>query len=99
MGPKDWEGVLKKSKRRSVAEDVAIIGMAARFPGAPNISQFWANLRDGVESISPLSAEDLVDSNSSQELQNPSFVPVASAIEDIDLFDAPFFGFSPREAG
>jgi polyketide synthase PksN len=33
------------------SEDIAIIGMAGRFPGARNIKEFWHNLRNGVESI------------------------------------------------
>ena len=39
---------------------VAIIAMAGRFPGAPDLERFWANLREGVESISPLSDEELL---------------------------------------
>jgi acyl transferase domain-containing protein len=39
--------------------DIAIIGMAGRFPGAGNIEQFWRNLCEGVESISFLSEEQL----------------------------------------
>lgn len=30
---------------------IAIIGMAGRFPGAKNVTEFWQNLRNGVESI------------------------------------------------
>ena len=39
--------------------EIAIVGMAGRFPGARNIDEFWRNLRDGVESIRPLSLEEL----------------------------------------
>jgi len=31
--------------------DVAIVGMAGRFPGARNLEEFWHNLVHGVESI------------------------------------------------
>ena len=44
------------------AEDrelIAIVGMAGRFPGAADVDQFWANLRDGVESIRPFTDEEL----------------------------------------
>ena len=43
-----------------VPESVAIIGMAGRFPGAPNIEAFWRNLQGGVESISRFSESELV---------------------------------------
>jgi acyl transferase domain-containing protein/acyl carrier protein len=80
-------------------KDIAIIGMSGRFPGAPNISQFWKNLRDGVESITRFSEKELAASGvDSSAFENPNFVPAGSVIEDIELFDAPFFGFSPREA-
>ena len=41
-------------------ESVAIIGMAGRFPGASNLREFWRNIRDGVESISSFTKEDLI---------------------------------------
>ena len=42
--------------------DIAIIGMAGRFPKAPDLDAFWRNLRDGVESIVPLTDEELLSS-------------------------------------
>jgi acyl transferase domain-containing protein/acyl carrier protein len=88
-----------KGKRKHGREDVAIIGMAGRFPGATDIDQFWANLRGGVESVSSFSAEELAAANVDPAvLTDPQFVPAGSVIEDVELFDAPFFGFSPREA-
>jgi acyl transferase domain-containing protein/acyl carrier protein len=79
--------------------EIAIIGMAGRFPGARNIDEFWRNLRDGVESISFLSDEQLesweVDSGL---LGDPAFVRAAAVLEDAEKFDAEFFGFTPREA-
>lgn len=88
----------KRYTRRS-SKDVAIIGMSGRFPGAKNLAEFWKNLREGVESITPISAKELAASGvDPSALENPNFVPFGSFIEDIDLFDARFFGFSPREA-
>ncbi|HEX3531337.1 MAG TPA: amino acid adenylation domain-containing protein, partial [Thermoanaerobaculia bacterium] len=69
--------------------DVAIIGMACRFPGAPNIEAFWRNLTAGVESITPIP-------NEKPALRG--YVPAAALIDDPDQFDAGFFGFTPREA-
>lgn len=80
-------------------EPIAIIGMAGRFPGAPDVETFWANLRDGVESIRRLSEEELLAAGVSRaQLADPNYVAAAPVLDDIDKFDASFFGFSPREA-
>ena len=79
--------------------EIAIIGMAGRFPGASDIDAFWRNLRDGVESITPLSDDDLLTRGASvSELEDPFHVKAAAQLDGIDLFDASFFGYSPREA-
>jgi acyl transferase domain-containing protein/acyl carrier protein len=73
--------------------------MSGRFPGARDISEFWNNLRNGVESMTSFDRRTLEASGvPPSAFDNPDFVPVGSVIEDIDLFDAGFFGFSPREA-
>jgi acyl transferase domain-containing protein/acyl carrier protein len=79
--------------------EIAIIGIAGRFPGAKNIDEFWQNLRDGVESISFFSDEELVASNiDSETLSDPNYVKAGGVIEDAEFFDAQFFGFTPMEA-
>ena len=78
---------------------IAIVGMACRLPGAPQVEAFWANLRDGVESIEALTEQDLRGQGVDDRLlSNPQYVRAASTIDGIDLFDAAFFGYSPREA-
>ena len=80
-------------------EAVAVIGMAGRFPGARNVEEFWANLRDGVESISFFSDKELLAVGVDQsQLNNPSYVKAKACIEDADMFDPYFFGFTPRES-
>lgn len=79
--------------------DIAIIGMACRFPGAPDIASFWQNLCDGVESIQHFSdAEVMAAGVSSERLREPGYVKAGAVIDDIDKFDATFFGISPKEA-
>ena len=79
--------------------DIAIVGMSCRFPGAGSTDEFWRNLRDGKESITLYSNEELeglgVDAAA---LRNSSFVKAGSLIPNVDLFDARFFGYSPKEA-
>jgi len=80
-------------------EGVAVVGMAGRFPGAGNIDEFWENLRNGVESISFFTDEELEAAGvGSSLLQNPNFVKARAVLDDIDGFDAEFFGYNPREA-
>ena len=79
--------------------DIAIIGMAGRFPNAPDLDAFWRNLREGVESIEPLGDEELLSSGvDAALLKNPNYVKAASSLENYDLFDPAFFGMTPREA-
>ena len=79
--------------------DIAVIGMACRFPGANNIDEFWQNLCAGVESISFFSDEEVLASGvDPQLLTNPNYVKAKPAIADIELFDAEFFSYSPKEA-
>jgi len=79
--------------------EIAIIGMAGRFPGARNIDEFWRNLRDGVESISFFSDQQLEQSGADPVLIHaPNYVKAAALIEEADRFDASFFGYHPREA-
>ena len=78
---------------------VAIVGMAGRFPGARNVAEFWQNLKNGVESILPLSDAQLLAAGVSRdELARPEYVRSGAVLDDLDMFDAAFFGFSPKEA-
>ncbi len=79
--------------------DVAIVGMAGRFPGAKNIDAFWENLVAGKESVTFFSDEDLLREGVNPALlKNPKYVRAASILDDVDIFDADFFGYSGLEA-
>ncbi|HEY1904169.1 MAG TPA: SDR family NAD(P)-dependent oxidoreductase [Terracidiphilus sp.] len=78
---------------------IAIVGMAGHFPGARNLHQFWENLRGGVESIRTRSDAELLAAGAAPEdLARPDYVKRASMLDDVPLFDAAFFGLSPRDA-
>ena len=80
-------------------EAVAVIGMAGRFPGARDVEEFWRNLRDGVDSVRFFTDEEMIaDGVDPQTLKQPTYVKAGSILDDVDLFDAEFFGFTPREA-
>ncbi len=79
--------------------EVAVIGMAGRFPGAADIDAFWNNLEQGVESIHFFSDEELEKNGIKPEMYNdPDYVNARGVLEGIDHFDASFFGYTPKEA-
>ena len=79
--------------------EIAIIAVAGRFTGAKDIKSFWQNLRDGVESISRLTDEELINSGVSLDLlSNPNYIKASAVLSDIELFDANFFAYSAKEA-
>lgn len=80
-------------------EDIAIVGMAVDVPGAGDLAAFWENLRDGIESIVKLDGKTLIDAGEDPAMMaQPNYVPAAAPLNDFDMFDADFFGFSPKEA-
>src|SRR5215218_3229576 len=79
--------------------DVAVVGMAGRFPGADDLEAFWSNLREGVESITHFSVDELRAAGVAEgELADPAYVRSIGRLRDVQSFDAGFFGYSPREA-
>jgi len=79
--------------------EIAIIGMAGRFPGAGNIDEYWDNLKNGVESISFFSKEELHGAGADpQLLDDPYFIGAKGVLENKACFDASFFNYIPGEA-
>lgn len=88
-----------ESKYKYSGLEVAIIGMACRFPGAVNWREFWHNLTNGVESIRFLSEDELIQRKVDKEVSaHPGFVNSISALKNKDMFDAAFFEYGPGEA-
>jgi acyl transferase domain-containing protein/acyl carrier protein len=80
-------------------ESIAIVGMAGRFPGADSVGQLWRNLCQGVESISILTDEELIASGVEPAVFNhPNYVKAKPVLDRMEMFDASFFGYTPREA-
>jgi phthiocerol/phenolphthiocerol synthesis type-I polyketide synthase E len=79
--------------------EIAIVGMAGRFPDAPDVEAFWRNIRDGVESVRRFDDETLRARGVPADLlADPGYVRAGVVLEDMDRFDAGFFGYSPRDA-
>lgn len=78
---------------------IAIIGMACRFPGASTPAEFWQNLRSGTESITTFTDDELLAAGvDASLLRHPDYVKASPILRQADMFDAAFFGYSPKEA-
>lgn len=85
----------------NAGNDIAVIGMALRVPGANDLETFWDNLRHGVESITHFDRDDpaLREGLDDPDLaDNPNYVPAQGIIENVDMFDAALFGITPNDA-
>jgi acyl transferase domain-containing protein len=90
---------MSRNETNDFSDAIAIVGMAGRFPGAPDIESFWNNLRNGVESIRTFSDDELIDAGVDPcQIADPNYVKRGSFVEGAENFDAAFFGFTPREA-
>ena len=89
----------KRMRRRAEGSDIAVIGMHGRFPGAGSIEEFWDNLANGRETISFFTDDELRRAGvDAKTLADPQYVKARPILDGVDLFDAPFFGYTPREA-
>jgi amino acid adenylation domain-containing protein len=80
-------------------QEIAIIGMAGRFPGAGDVEQYWSNICGKLESIYFFTDHELEEAGISPRLlAKPDYVKANGLLADSDLFDAAFFGIHPREA-
>ena len=87
-----------KEQQPSV-EPIAVIGMHGRFPDARSVGELWGNLKDGVESLKPFTVEEVLGAGIDPSwLKAPGYVTAGTVLDDVDMFDALFFGFSARDA-
>lgn len=86
------------SKNRHSGSDIAVIGMSGRFPGASNINELWDVLKNGKETTSFFSDEELDPTIPVSVRENPNYVKARGVLEQAETFDAPFFGMNSRMA-
>ena len=88
------------SSMHDSVNNIAVIGMTGRYPKSKNLDEFWQNLRNGVELITFMSDEELeAEGVAPSHYNNPNYVKSAGGVlDDIELFDASFFDYTPREA-
>ncbi|HEX9205841.1 MAG TPA: beta-ketoacyl synthase N-terminal-like domain-containing protein, partial [Candidatus Deferrimicrobiaceae bacterium] len=92
-----WERARRPRESRSAG--IAVVAMSGRFPGAGGVEDLWSNLRSGVESIRFFEEGELLAAGVPRELLGDGrYVRARGVLEGVELFDAGFFGYSPREA-
>ena len=89
--PIDAEPALRRARQD---EEIAVVGIGGRYPGAQGVAEFWELLRDGRDCITELPQERL-----DKRLKHPFTRSYRGGfIDGIDRFDSLFFNISPREA-
>jgi amino acid adenylation domain-containing protein len=86
------------SDEQSLEGRIAIVGMAGRFPGAPSVNAWWANLCQGVESVRFFSDAEIDDWFDPAVRAAPNYVAARPVLDDVEMFDAGFFGMHARDA-
>ena len=100
---KKKEQGFKVNRRRYVSNtgnsDIAVVGVAGRFPGAKSTKEYWDNIANGVESISFFTEEELLESGVDKKMiDKPNYVPARAILDDIEYFDASFFDYLSNDA-
>lgn len=93
---------------KSYSGRIAIIGIAGRFPGSPDIEHFWRQLCEGRDALRHYSAEEVragIEQHDyltipylERQIGSGNWVGAGYYLADVDKFDAGFFGYSPNEA-
>ncbi|MDT0263274.1 polyketide synthase [Jatrophihabitans lederbergiae] len=98
-GSRQAEGGTRRRLPPALGTKLAVVGMAGRFPGAPDIETFWQNLTAGVDSLTAFEPGLLRAKGLGEEvLGHPKWVPAGQVLDDADKFDAGFWGIGHREA-
>ena len=89
----------QQQPRETTGAEIAVIGMAGRFPGAAGVAELWRNLVAGVEGIRRFTPDELRAAGVPDAvLADPAYVPAGGWLAEADHFDAAFFRYTPREA-
>ncbi|WP_405922693.1 type I polyketide synthase [Streptomyces sp. NBC_00035] len=88
-----------EAKEEIPESDLAIVGMACRFPGADGVGQFWQNLCEGRETTTFFTDEELIAAGVDAELvRDPRYVKAGQILPDTEMFDADLFRIPRDEA-
>lgn len=92
----DWNDQVQETES---FEQIAVIGMAASFPGSNSVDKFWTSLCEGKDGVLNYTDDELKHVGVPEEwLRDPAYVKVGTRLDHFDEFDARFFGYNRREA-
>ena len=88
-----------RSTPKTAIRDIAIVGMAGRFPGAANVDEFWDNLVNGVESVREFTEEELIEAGvAPSEYLHANYIRRGTVLDDAYEFEPEFFGITRNDA-
>ncbi len=87
-----------KAEQSDASNTIAVIGMAGRFPGAKTPAELWKNFVEGREAIRTFTDDELEDSFDQATRNSDLYVKKRAILDDVETFDAEFFGLLPKEA-
>lgn len=88
-----------KIKHTSTGFEIAVIGLAGKFPGSNSVTAFWENLLAGRDAISTFTDEELRAQGVHPDvLKHPGLVRAKGVFPELEFFDASFFDYTPRDA-
>lgn len=94
-----YQRVEKQKRRTGAYQPIAIVGMAGRYPGAENPEELWRNICSGKEFVTVFTDSELRAEGVREDLLGkPNYVKTGVVLDGVGLFDAAFFGYTPREA-
>lgn len=82
-------------------DDIAVVGAGCRFPGGVrDLDGLWRVFMDGVDVVQPVPADRWSEDFHHPDRHNPgtTYCREGGFLDEIDRFDADYFGVSPREA-
>jgi acyl transferase domain-containing protein/thioesterase domain-containing protein/acyl carrier protein len=87
------------AEQQPAATDIAVVGMAGRFPGAADVDELWRRVAAGEDCLIDLDPAALISAGLPASLVNsPTYVRRAGVIDDVEGFDHEFFEIGPRDA-
>ena len=89
---------MRNSNSSRTGLEIAVIGISGRFPGAQNVQEYWQNLQRGRETIARFTEEELAPQVSEERYTRKNYVKAKGYLNNIEYFDAEFFGYNPKEA-
>ncbi|MEX2594096.1 MAG: amino acid adenylation domain-containing protein [Anditalea sp.] len=89
---------VRKQKPKDQDNDIAVIAMSVRFPGANTIGELWEVLKNGKETLRFFREDELDPAVPHSLRTDPLYVKARGIIKDVDRFDPEFFGINPKLA-